>query len=191
MRSTIEPRHVPYRDRFSKHPTTPILRAGTHTDLFSYSRTYLIDSRFLEWSRYGCDYYPHDLISKCNGIHKGVRVPAAFNLNAHARTYAHLAVRSITGFLHQLYSVFRTRLDTTFEWLGVPVASRSTCATVLIYSYKKHTELKHRRTRFWGFEDSRLRPKPGQCRTQTVRKRPPGTPSGEPSTCRDRSYRES
>ena len=123
-------------------------------------------------------------------IHKGVRVPAAFNLNTHTRTHAHLAVCSITGFLHQLYSVFKTRLDTTFEWLGVPVASRSTRATVRIYSYKKHTELKHRRTRFWGFEDSRLRPRQGQCQTQTVRKQSPGTRSGEPSTCRDRSYRD-
>ena len=99
-------------------------------------------ARFLECSWYGCYYHPHGPISKCNGIHKGMRMPAAFNLNTHTRTYTHLAVRSITGSLHQLYSVLGTRLDTTFEWLGVPVTSQSKSAAVWIDSYKKTHRMK-------------------------------------------------
>jgi len=35
-------------------------------------------------------------------------------------TYAHLTVCSVTDLLHQLYGIFRTRLDNTFERVGNP-----------------------------------------------------------------------
>ena len=52
-----------------------------------------------------------------------------------------LIIHPVTGFLHQLYGAFRTRLDSTFEWFRIPDV-RSISATVSIDSYKKTHRMK-------------------------------------------------
>ena len=88
-------------------------------------------ARFLEWSQCSCNYYPHGFISKCNGIHKGVRESKYSYTGLRP-----LIVYPIAGFLHQLYSIFRTRLDCTFEWFWIP-GIRSTPAAERIDDFKK------------------------------------------------------